>query len=99
MKRILFLIMIVSMSLSGYAQNEFSTKFKAVTPKNKGMKIKEVTPPKVNLPEIKPYIPAEIPKNDFIVPKNDVIILGEVYKTSFFTKHFPLKLLRSKITI
>ena len=97
MKRILFLIMIVGMSLCGYAQNEFSKKFKAVAPKNKGLKVKEVTPPKVNLPEIKPYVAAEIPKNDFIVPKNDVIIPGEVYKKNQDLGNFKTNSVTAKV--
>lgn len=97
MKRILFLIMIVGMSLNGYAQNEFSTKFKAVTPKNKGLKVKEVTPPKVNLPKIKPYVPIEMPKNDFIVPKSDVIIPAEVYKKNQDLGNFKTNSVTAKV--
>ncbi|MBP2284524.1 hypothetical protein H4V97_002842 [Flavobacterium sp. CG_23.5] len=75
MKKFLFLVIIVGLSLNGYSQNEISTKFKAVPPKKK-----EAIPPKVNLPKVKPYVADEIPKNDFIVPKNDVINPDEVYK-------------------
>ena len=98
MKRILFLIMIVGISLNGYAQNEFSKKFKAVAPKNKGIKVKEVTPPNVNLPKIKPYVPIEMPKNDFIVPKNDVIIPAEVYKKNQDLGNFKTNSVTAKVT-
>ena len=52
MKRILFLMIAISISLSGYAQNEFSSKFKAIPPKNKNLKEKKVVPPKADLPII-----------------------------------------------
>jgi hypothetical protein len=52
MKRILFLIVVGCLSLSGYAQNEFSSKFKAIPPKNKNIKVDKVIPPKADLPKI-----------------------------------------------
>jgi hypothetical protein len=76
MKRILFLIIIIGMSLSGYAQNEFSSKFKAIPPKNIKPKIKKVIPPKAELPKIaapkvikKLDVPLDIPKVNFVNPE------------------------------
>lgn len=75
MKKILFLIVVFGMSLSGYAQNEFSTKFKAIPPKNKNLKVKKVIPPKADLPKItapkvikKQDIPLDVPKINFMNP-------------------------------
>lgn len=75
MKKILFLIIVFGMSLSGYAQNEFSTKFKAIPPKNKNLKVKKVIPPKADLPKItapkvikKQDIPLDVPKINFMNP-------------------------------
>jgi hypothetical protein len=76
MKRILFLIIVIGMSLSGYAQNEFSSKFKAIPPKNIKPKIKKVIPPKAELPKIaapkvikKLDVPLDIPKVNFVNPE------------------------------
>ncbi|TDE42802.1 hypothetical protein E0I26_13130 [Flavobacterium rhamnosiphilum] len=78
MKRILFLMIAISMSLSGYAQNEFSSKFKPIPPKNNAPKIKKVTPPKADLPKIaspkvikklEPSLPNNVSKIDFVNPK------------------------------
>lgn len=75
MKRILFLIIVVCMSLNGYAQNEFNTKFKAIPPKNKDVKVKKVIAPKADLPKItapkvikKQDIPLDVPKINFTNP-------------------------------
>jgi hypothetical protein len=75
MKRILFLIIVIGMSLSGYAQNEFNSKFKAIPPKNKE-KVKKVIPPKADLPKItaptvikKQDVPLDVPKINFINPE------------------------------
>lgn len=78
MKRILFLITVIFMSLNGYAQNEFSSKFKPITPIKKPPKTTIL--PKSDLPEYKPYVPTIYPKNVFVVPKLDAIIPGMVYK-------------------
>nr|WP_314895459.1 hypothetical protein [uncultured Flavobacterium sp.] len=76
MKRILFLIIVIGMSLSGYAQNEFSSKFKAIPPKNIKPKIKKAIPPKADLPKItapkvmkKQDIPLNVPKINFVNPE------------------------------
>jgi hypothetical protein len=76
MKKILFLIIVIGMSLSGYAQNEFSSKFKAIPPKNKNLKSKIVIPPKADLPKItapkvikKQDVPFDVPKINFVNPE------------------------------
>ena len=65
----------ISMSLSGYAQNEFSSKFKPVPLKNNAPKIKKETPPKVDLPKKisqkvikKQDVSLDVPKINFINP-------------------------------
>ncbi|WP_035670826.1 hypothetical protein [Flavobacterium sp. 83] len=76
MKKILFLIIVIGMSLSGYAQNEFSSKFKAIPPKNIKPKIKKPIPPKADLPKITAPkviknrdIPLDMPKVNFVNPE------------------------------
>ncbi|MFE3848647.1 hypothetical protein ACFX5D_11805 [Flavobacterium sp. LB3P45] len=87
MRRILFLIMIVGMSLSGYAQNEFNTKFKAIPPINKSPKTKKIIPPESALPPI--TTPNVFKSPDLIKPKpspfsmlikNDFINPGDIYR-------------------
>ncbi|MFI0490140.1 hypothetical protein, partial [Flavobacterium sp.] len=56
MKRILFFVLIIGMSINGYAQDEFMTNFKPIPPKNKNLKIKKEVPPKPDLPKIIPPI-------------------------------------------
>ncbi|MFV8337849.1 hypothetical protein ACNQGL_01100 [Flavobacterium sp. LB3P21] len=75
MKRILFLMIAISISLSGYAQNEFSSKFKPVPLKNNAPKIKKETPPKADLPKKisqkvikKQDVSLDVPKINFINP-------------------------------
>ena len=75
MKRILFLMIAISMSLSGYAQNEFSSKFTPIPLKNKTPKIKKETPPKADLPKKisqkvikKQEVSLDVPKINFINP-------------------------------
>jgi hypothetical protein len=60
MKRILFFVMIVGMSLNGYAQEEFKPKFKSIPAKKS--KIKEVVPPKVISPKITPPEVVKVPE-------------------------------------
>lgn len=69
------MIAICSMSLSGYAQNEFSSKFKPIPLKNNAPKIKKETPPKVDLPKNnsqkvvkKQDVSLDVPKINFINP-------------------------------
>ncbi len=75
MKRILFLMIAISMSLSGYAQNEFSSKFTPIPLKNNAPKIKKETPPKADLPKKisqkvikKQEVSLDVPKINFINP-------------------------------
>ncbi|MGO4906439.1 hypothetical protein [Flavobacterium sp. W20_MBD1_R3] len=102
MKRILFLMITISMSLSGYAQNEFSSKFKAIPLKNTAPKIKKPIPPKADVPPVKtpnvfknpdvlspkPNYSAPItPANNFsMTPKNEFINPGDVYKDKWNKK-------------
>ena len=102
MKRILFLIITITMSLSGYAQNEFNSKFKAIPPKNNAPKVKKETLPKVDIPPIntpnvfkspdifspKPSPLGSIaPADNFsMTPKNEFINPGDVYKDKWNKK-------------
>lgn len=65
----------ISMSLSGYAQNEFSSKFTPIPLKNNAPKIKKETPPKADLPKNisqkvikKQEVSLDVPKINFINP-------------------------------
>ena len=96
MKRILFLMIAISMSLSGYAQNEFSSKFTPIPLKNNAPKIKKVTPPKAEVPPIKtpnvfknpellnpnpsPSLSITPASNFSMTPKNEFINPGDVYR-------------------
>ena len=96
MKRILLLMITISMSLSGYAQNEFSSKFKAIPPKDKAPKVKKITPPTAEIPPIKtpnvfknPEVlnPTPAPSlsitpvtNISMTAKNEFMNPGDVYK-------------------
>ena len=102
MKRILFLIITISMSLSGYAQNEFSSKFKAIPPKDNAPKIKKTIPPKVDIPPINtpnvfknpeifnpkpsPSLPTAPEPSFSMTPKNEFINPGDVYKDKWNKK-------------
>ncbi|RKS95667.1 hypothetical protein BC952_1365 [Flavobacterium limicola] len=102
MKRILFLMITISMSLSGYAQNEFSSKFKAIPPKNNAPKIKKTIPPKADIPPINtpnvfknpeifnpkpsPSLPSTPATNFSMTPKNEFINPGDVYKDKWNKK-------------
>ena len=102
MKRILFLIITITMSLSGYAQSEFSSKFKAIPPKNNAPKIKKETPPKIDIPPIATPVVAKNPDvinpkpaptgvvapaaNFSMTPKNEFINPGDVYKDKWNKK-------------
>ena len=102
MKRILFLMITISMSLSGYAQNEFSSKFKAIPPKDNAPKIKKTIPPKADIPPINtpnvfknpeifnpkpsPSLPSTPATNFSMTPKNEFINPGDVYKDKWNKK-------------
>lgn len=73
MKRILYLCIAISMFFSGYAQNEFSSKFTPIPPKDNAPKIKNGILPKVDLPKSisqkdikKQEVTAELPKTSLI---------------------------------
>lgn len=77
MKRILFFVIIMGMSLTGYAQKEFDAKFKPIPAKKS--KIKEVIPPKVVSPKITP--PAVVNKPDSLqVNPDDLFKDSNLYK-------------------
>jgi hypothetical protein len=59
MKRILFLIIMICISLQGYAQDELTNKFKPIPAKKS--KIKEVIPPKEIMPKVEPPVVEEKP--------------------------------------
>ena len=92
----------ISMSLSGYAQNEFSSKFKAIPPKDNAPKIKKTIPPKADIPPINtpnvfknpeifnpkpsPSLPSTSATNFSMTPKNEFINPGDVYKDKWNKK-------------
>ncbi|WP_281298766.1 hypothetical protein [Flavobacterium limnophilum] len=69
MKRIVFFVFVVCMSLTGYAQKEFDVKFKPIPAKKS--KTKEVIPPKVVSPKITP--PAVVKKPDSLQVNPDAL--------------------------
>ncbi|SHG45574.1 hypothetical protein SAMN05444396_1147 [Flavobacterium segetis] len=102
MKRILVLMMILAISISGYAQSEFNSKFKPIPLKNNAPKIKKEMPPKINIPPIKkpnvfknPEIfnpnPSPsgsiVPANNFsMTPKDEFMNPGDVYRDKWNKK-------------
>lgn len=77
MKRILFFAILLSMSLKGYAQEEFKTKFKPIPAKNS--KIKKEIPPKVISPKVTPPEVVKVPVNDIVNPE-DIFLNSNLYK-------------------
>lgn len=69
MKKIVFFVFVVCMSLTGYAQKEFDAKFKPIPAKKS--KTKEVIPPKVVSPKITP--PAVVKKPDSLQVNPDAL--------------------------
>lgn len=89
MNRILFFILMLGMSLKGYSQDEFSSKFKAIPPLDTKFKAKKVTPPVTVPPAIAapnilkkpdPSLPIEKPSPISMTPKNDFINPGDVVR-------------------
>lgn len=77
MKKILFFVIVMALSLNGYAQKEFATKFKPFPAKKSKMKI--VIPPKVVSPKIAP--PALVSKPDSLqINPEDLFKDGSLYK-------------------
>jgi hypothetical protein len=83
MKKILFLVIVLSLSLNGYSQDEFKTKFKPIPAKNS--KIKKVIPPKEISPKIAPPEVVKAPVNDFVNPE-DIFLNSNLYKKESNTK-------------
>ena len=77
MKRILFFAILLSMSLNGYAQEEFKAKFKPIPAKNS--KIKKEIPPKVISPKVTPPEVVKAPVNDIVNPE-DIFLNSNLYK-------------------
>lgn len=77
MKRILFFVVILGLSLNGYAQEEFKTKFKPIPAKNS--KIKKVIPPKVISPKVTPPEVVKAPVKDIVNPE-DIFLNSNLYK-------------------
>jgi hypothetical protein len=77
MKRILFFVIVLGLSLNGYAQEEFKTKFKPIPAKNP--KIKKVIPPKVISPKVTPPEVVKLPVDDFVNPE-DIFLNSNLYK-------------------
>ena len=89
-------MLLVGITLSGSAQNEFSSKFKPIAPKNNTPKIKKAIPPTADIPPIKtpnvfknpelmnanPSPSLSItPESTFsMTPKNEFMNPGDVYR-------------------
>lgn len=89
-------MLLVGVTLSGYAQNEFSSKFKPIAPKNNTPKIKKATPPAADIPPIKtpnvfknpellnpnpsPSLSITPESNFSMTPKNEFMNPGDVYR-------------------
>ena len=101
MKRILFLIIMIGMSLQGFAQDERKTKFKPIPPKN--MEDTDIIAPKKVAPEKLPPVvtktpdpmqinPEELFKNPYLYKKpsnsEGVFYRQNQYLGSFKTKTF-----------
>jgi hypothetical protein len=77
MKKIMFFVIVMALSLNGYAQNEFDIKFKPIPAKKS--KIKVVIPPRVVSPKITP--PAVVSKPDSLrVNPDDLFNDSTLYK-------------------
>ncbi len=68
MKKILFFVIVISLSLNGYGQDEFKSKFKPIPAKSP--KTKLVIPPKEVSPKITPPEVVKTPVNDFVNPED-----------------------------
>jgi len=77
MKKIILFVIILALSLNGYAQEEFKPKFKAIPAKSP--KTKLVIPPKVVAPKITPPEVVKVPINDFVNPE-DIFLNNNLYK-------------------
>lgn len=77
MKKIVLFVIILVMSLNGYAQEEFKSKFKPIPAKNS--KIKKVIPPKVMAPKVTPPEVVKAPVDDFVNPES-IFLNSNLYK-------------------
>lgn len=77
MKKILFFVIVIGLSLNGYSQDEFKTKFKPIPAKNS--KIKKVIPPKEISPKITPPEVVKTHEKDFVNPE-DIFLNSNLYK-------------------
>jgi hypothetical protein len=77
MKKILFFVIVIGLSLNGYSQDEFKTKFKPIPAKNS--KVKKAIPPKEISPKITPPEVVKAPVNDFVNPE-DMFLNSNLYK-------------------
>ena len=80
LSQIFLFLFLLGMVFNGYSQEEFSTKFKAIPPKPKELKVKPIAPSMPGPPKVLPYFPAAIPENNFKVPKSNIIIASEAYR-------------------
>ncbi|PVX44356.1 hypothetical protein C8C85_0082 [Flavobacterium sp. 103] len=105
MKRILFFVIMIGISLSGYAQEEFNAKYKPIPPKETKKK-KEIPPkeisPKVTPPDIvkKPDSSLVDPKklfNDINYYKKEANTEGVYYRKNQYLGSIKTKSLTSKI--
>jgi hypothetical protein len=78
MKKILFFVVIIGMSLNGYGQEEFKTKFKPIPAKNS--KIKKVIPPKEISPKVTPPEIVKVPDPVPIFNPEDIFMNSYLYK-------------------
>lgn len=77
MKKIVLVVIILVVSLNGYAQEEFKSKFKAIPAKNS--KIKKVIPPKVISPKVTPPEVVKVPVEEYVNPE-DIFLNSNIYK-------------------
>ncbi|WP_310558134.1 hypothetical protein [Flavobacterium sp.] len=77
MKKILFYVIILGLSLNGYAQDEFKTKYKPIPAKNS--KNNKLIPPKVISPKVTQPEDVKAPVNDFVNPE-DIFLNSNLYK-------------------
>ncbi|AYN03716.1 MULTISPECIES: hypothetical protein [unclassified Flavobacterium] len=105
MKKILFLIIMISVSIQGYTQDELNTKFKPIPPKES--KIKKAIPPKEIAPKIDPPPLVEKPDplkvnpeelfKDSSLYKKEANVEGIFYRRNQYLGSFKTKSLTSTI--
>lgn len=77
MKKIILFFIILAISINGFAQEEFKSKFKAIPAENPKTKI--VISPKVVAPKISPPELVKVPINDFVNPEA-IFLNSNLYK-------------------